>query len=78
MTLEEQLAFFRKHQEEFARDHHGQYALIHDQTADGFFDSELDAYVEGKKKCGVGNFLLRRCVRPEEEAAQVFHSRVAI
>ena len=78
MTLDRQLSFFRKHQDEFARDHHGQYVLIHDETADGFFDFELDAFSDGKKKWGVGNFLIRHCVRPDEETAQVFHSRVAI
>jgi len=79
MSLDTQLSFFRKHQKELAAEHHGEFALIHNETLVGFHNSELDAYNAAKKsKCAAGTFLIRQCVAPEEETTQVFHSRVAI
>ena len=77
MNLETQLNYFRNHQEELVRDHHGKYVLIHDEQVVGFIDSELQAYSEAKKNYTPGSFLIRRCLKPEEETTHVFHSRAA-
>ena len=78
MKLESQLNYFRKHQKELARKHHGKYALIHGEQVDGVFDSELEAYSTAKKKYTAGTFLIRKCLEPKDETTQVFHSRVAL
>ena len=79
-SLESALAYFKEHQADLAEEHHGKFVLIHDQSTIGFYDSELDAYGVAKNDKGyaAGTFLIRKCVMPEEETTQVFHSRVAM
>ena len=77
MSLEKELIYFRNHQEEFAEKYPGQFVLICDQTIEGFYDDEVEAYLVAKKKFQNGAFLLRRCIRKEEETVAIFHSRVA-
>ena len=77
MSLERPIAYFKAHQEEFSKDHHGQFVVIHEDSVEGFYDDELEAYLDAKSKFPVGSFLLRSCIRPEEETAAVFRSRVA-
>lgn len=76
MSLEKPLAYFRKHQEKFASEHHGKFVVIHGEDVEGFYRSELEAYKVAIKRHPDGSFLLRPCIRPEEEGAAVFHSRV--
>ena len=77
MPLEKPLAYFRKHQEKFASEHHGEFVVIYEEDVEGFYKSELEAYIVAIKKHPDGSFLLRPCLRPEEENVAVFHSRVA-
>ncbi len=77
-TLDTQLAYFKKHQMELAEEHYGKFVLIHDESIVSFYELELDAYAAAKRNYDGGTFLIRRCLKPEEETAQVFHSRVAI
>ena len=75
--LEREIAFFKTIQSKLAREHHGQFVVIHGESMAGFYDSELKAYMEARKKMGSQAFLIRKCVRPEEEIRHTFHSRVA-
>ena len=77
MSLEKELIYFRDHQEEFAEKNPGQFVLICGKTIEGFYDDEIEAYLVAKKKFQNGAFLLKRCIRKEEETAAIFHSRVA-
>ncbi len=77
MPLEKPLAYFRKHQKKFASEHHGEFVVIYEDAVEGFYKSELEAYTVAIKKHPDGSFLLRPCLRPEEESVAVFHSRVA-
>ena len=77
MSLGEELSHFRDHQEEFAKENPGKFVLIYNQTVEGFYDDETEAYLAGKNKFADGTFLLRKCIRKEEEIAAIFHSRVA-
>lgn len=77
MSLEGPIAYFKEHQEEFAKDHHGQFVVIYENSVEGFYDNEMEAYLAAKAKFPPGSFLLRPCIRPEEETAAVFRSRVA-
>lgn len=78
MPLEKPLAYFRKHQEKFASEHHGEFVVIYEEEVEGFYKSELEVYTVAIKKHPDGSFLLRPCLRPEEEeSVAVFHSRVA-
>ena len=77
MSLGEELSYFRDHQEEFAKEHTGQFVLIYSQNVEGFYDDEIEAYVAAKRKFPEGTFLLRQCIRKEEEKAAIFRSRIA-
>ena len=77
MSLDISLAYFRKHQEKFAEEHHDQFVLIHDGKVGGFYDSQIDAYASGKKQFKPGSFLIRQCVKHDEEVPAIFRSRVA-
>ena len=76
MSLERPLAYFKENQEKFAKEHHGEFVVIHGETVDGFYENELEAYTSAKKKYPPGSFLLRPCLRPEEERIPSFRSRV--
>ena len=77
MSLGEELSHFRDHQEEFAKENFGKFVLIYNQTVEGFYEDETEAYLAGKNKFPDGAFLLRKCIRKKEETAAIFHSRVA-
>ena len=77
MSLERPLAYFKKNQEKFAKEHHGEFVVIHGEEVEGFYENQLEAYTSAKKKYPAGSFLLRPCLRPEEEETPTFHSRVA-
>ena len=49
MSLGEELSHFRDHQEEFAKENPGKFVLICNQTVEGFYDDETEAYLAGKK-----------------------------
>lgn len=77
-ALNRQILFFKERQEEFAKTHHGQFVLVHDQTVAGFYRSELDAYMAAEeKKFMSGSYLIRQCIKPDEETSAIFRSRVA-
>lgn len=75
--LEREIAFFKSIQSKLAQDHHGQFVVIQGASIEGFYESELKAYVAARKKIGPEPFLIRECIRPEEEFRHTFHSRVA-
>lgn len=76
-ALRKPLEVFESKQDEFADQHHGQFVVIHGDEVAGFFEDEVEAYTIGKSKFGTGQFLLRCCVRRDEEVTATFHSRVA-
>ncbi len=77
MTLDKPTAFFEQHREEFVKNHHGKIVVIHDTEVAGYFESEREAYLFAIEKFEEGSFLLRRCLKANEEHPAVFHSRVA-
>ena len=76
-SLEQSLDYFEEHRDAFSKDHHGQFVLIHKGNVAGFFVNELEGYHEGKEDFGLGEFLLKRCIRVDEEVEIRFRSRVA-
>ena len=76
-SLEQSLNYFEEHRDAFAKDHHGHFVLIHKDSVAGFFENELEGYYKGKEDFGLGEFLLKRCIREDEEVEIRFRSRVA-
>ena len=75
--LETEIAFFKARQSELAQDHHGKFVVIIGESVTGYYDSELEAYMDARKKAGSRMFLIRKCVPPEQETRHMFRSRVA-
>ena len=75
--LQKETVSFEQHREEFAENHHGEVVVIHDTEVAGFFESEREAYLFAIERFEEGSFLLRRCLKANEEHPAVFHSRVA-
>ena len=69
-------ALYERNRLAWAEEHHGEFVLIHEDRVAGFYADEFEAYQEGKGRFGPGRFYLRRCLRPDEEVAPIFHSRV--
>ncbi len=58
--------------------HHGEIVLLCNQEIAGFYQNYLDAYTAAtEKQYPPGSFLLRACLRLEEEIRPIFRSRVA-
>ena len=76
--LDKQLKYFRKSQIKLADEHHGEFVLISQDLELSFHGTAIDAYVLAKSKnYEEGTFLIRQCVRADEEVELTFHSRVA-
>ena len=76
--LAKQIEYFKEHQEEFASQHYQKFALIHDRSEVGFFDTGGEAYHEAiRRQFKSGSFLIRQCLRQGEETIAIFHSRVS-
>ena len=56
--LEKEFKYFKDHQEELVKKHEGKYLVIVGEEVVGVYDSEIDAYVEAKKRCKPGTFLI--------------------
>ena len=76
MPLQKPFAHFRRHQEKSASGHHRKFVFIHEEDVEGFYQSELEAYKAAIKSHPDGSFLLRPCLRPEEESAAALNSGV--
>ena len=77
MSLDKPIKFFIKNREDFVKKHHGEFVIIYENKVCGFYKNELEAYTSAKNKYPSGSFLIRQCLRPEEEETPTFHSRVA-
>ncbi len=76
--LSKQIEYFKEHQEEFASQHYRKFVLIYDRSEVGFYDTGGEAYEEAiESQFESGTFLIRQCLRLDEETAAIFHSRVS-
>ena len=75
--LQEQLGYFKSHQDELVKKYEGKFLVIKDQEIQGVYDKEIDAYTEAKNKFELGTFLIQQCLPGQESYTQTFHSRVA-
>lgn len=69
--------FFNQNRERFCEEHHNEFVLIYENSERGFFETQVEAYLDAKNQDFTpGRFLIQRCLRPEEEQEAVFRSRV--
>ena len=74
--LEKEFKYFKDHQEELVKKHNGKYLVIVGEEVVGVYDTEIEAYLEAKKRHQPGAFLLQHCLPGENTYTQTFYSRV--
>lgn len=75
-TIDINYQYFLNHQKELAKEFYGRYVVIKDQKVVGDYDSEIKAYLDAKKRYGLGNFIIQYCVPEGEERLQAFYSPI--
>jgi len=74
--LEQEFKYFKDHQEELVKKYAGMYLVIIGGEVVGVHDTEIDAYMEAKKRHKAGTFLIQHCLPGENSYTQTFYSRV--
>ncbi len=54
----EELSYFIAHQEELVGKYKGQVLILRGKQVAGVYPSQLEAYIDGKNKYGLGNFMI--------------------
>ena len=75
--LQKQLDYFKSHQDELVKKYEGKFLVIRNQKIEGVYGTEIEAYIDTKKKFELGTFLIQQCLPGQESYTQTFHSRVA-
>lgn len=74
-NLDKNYQYFVDNLENLIKEYKGKFLVIHNQKIVGVYDNELEAYNDSSKKYGLGEFIIQKCVKEEDQTA-VFHSRV--
>lgn len=74
--LEKEFRYFKDHQEELVKKYHRKYLVIVGEGVVGVHKTEIDAYMEAKKRLKPGTFLIQHCLPGENSYTQTFYSRV--
>ena len=76
--LELEFDYYKKHQDELVAQFNGKYLLIVGEKTEGVYDTEPEAYLEGKERFGLGKFLIQYCSPGENNYTSTFHSRLTV
>lgn len=68
-TLQQELAFFSKHKEEYLKTYPGQFVLISGDSFLGSFTTEKQAYEAGLQKVGIKPFLIKQVLEDDGRAS---------
>ena len=74
--LDREFKYYLTNKDELIKKYLGKYLIIKDETVDGVYDTEIDAYISGMSKFSLGTFLIQQCLPGDENYTQTFHSRV--
>lgn len=78
IKLQKELEYFKANQQDLLKKYAGKFLVIKDQSVQGIYDSEFEAYTDAQKKFELGTFLIQHCLPGQESYTQTFHSRVAV
>jgi len=76
--LQKELEYFKANQKELVQKYEGKFIVIRNQSIQGIYNSEMEAYTEAQKKFELGTFIIQQCLPGEGVYTQSFHSRVVI
>lgn len=74
--LEREFAYYKAHKQELQRRYMGQHVVIAEETVQGHFDTEMEAYIFGMQNFKPGTFLIQEIQEGDTADTQTFHSRV--
>lgn len=77
IMLDKEFKYYKDHQGELVKKYEDKFIAIMGEEVVAVFDTELEAYMEMKKKYKVGTFLIQHCIPGKNSYTQTFHSRVA-
>ena len=63
--FKEEMAFFNEHRQEFVKEARGKVALLKGRQCHGFFDTDVEAYHEGKRLFGDERFMIHDVLEEE-------------
>ncbi len=66
MSINTGLNWFIENQEKLVAEHYGRHIVVVNGNVVEDFDSELSAYLFGKKQFGAGNFEIYHCMPGQE------------
>ena len=75
--LEKEFKYYKDHQKDLVKKYEGRFLTIVGEEVVGDHPTQLEAYLEAKKKYEMGSFLIQHCLPGEGSYTQTFHSRVA-
>lgn len=74
--LEREFNFFKEHQDEIAREHHGRFVVIVGEEVVDVYDTALEAYEAASQEHEAGTFLVQQALPGQDVRTQTFYSRV--
>lgn len=76
--LEEEFKYFKSHQDTLVREYDGKVLAIKGKKVVGVYETEMDAYIDGEEKFGLGSFLIQKCLSGEKAYTHTLHSGVVV
>ena len=74
--LEKNFKYYLDHQKELLTQYKDKVIMIVNEHVVGAYASEPEAYYDGKKKYGLGNFLIQLCTPGDSAYTITYHNRV--
>ncbi len=71
--LEKEFKYYVDHQGELVKKYRDKYIVIIGEEVVAAYNDNLTAYLESKKKHGLGNFLIQLCQPGEENYTHSYH-----
>lgn len=76
--LDREFQYFLDNQKVLSEKFFDKHLLISGEAVVGIFNDNAEAYDEGVKKYGLGNFLLQHCLPGQLAYTQTFHSQIIL
>jgi len=76
--LDKEFKFFLDNQMDLVIKYPNKYLMIIGDKIIGVYNNHMKAYEEGKKKYGLGKFLIQHCLPGELSTTHTFHSQIVI
>ena len=76
--FDNEFKYYLTKQDEFVKDHNGEWVVIKGNDILGFYMDQLQAINETQKTHQLGTFMVQHISKGEAEYTRTFHSRVAV